>query len=189
MNSGAPKKAHKKTLDNAPERGSITLLSVVIKIRHGQDEIECETPEEALAILKGIWAESQKKVTKPAEPRTISELFDLDSTRTEPSCWTRETFWKFVDSLGEPQKTILDHLVTRAARISDAELRELCEVETNQQLAGILSGISKQAAAVNVPARSVFSIETEFKGGVPAKFYLVSPDFLSMAKEMNWPAG
>jgi hypothetical protein len=54
-------------------------------------------------------------------------------------------------------------------------------------LAGVLSGISKQAGANNISARSVFNIENESKSGEVTKTYVVSLDFLRIANEMNWP--
>lgn len=161
----------------------------MIKIRHKGAEIECETVEEAAELLKRLLAEEQKTIIRKTTETGLAHLFDLDGGKPEISCWTRETFWKFIESLGEPQTSILEALAERKGKVSDEELREICEVQSNQQLAGILSGISKQASAVNVPARSVYSIETELKASGYCKFYSIAPDFLNMAKEMNWPAG
>jgi hypothetical protein len=60
-------------------------------------------------------------------------------------------------------------------------------LETNKQLAGVLSGISKQAAAHDIPARAVYKIERESKSGALTKTYLAALEFLQIANQMNWP--
>ena len=67
------------------------------------------------------------------------------------------------------------------------QLRHAVGVETNQQLAGILSGLSKQAAACHLPAREVFTIENESKSGETTKTYVIARHFLETATANNWP--
>jgi CRP-like cAMP-binding protein len=106
--------------------------------------------------------------------------------QVEVSHWTRESFWEFVEAVGEPQQRILKMLV-KQHRATDEQLRKALKVDSNQQLAGILSGISKQAGAQNVPARAVYTIENESSAGNVTKTYVVAIDFLRIATEMNWP--
>jgi hypothetical protein len=72
--------------------------------------------------------------------------------------------------------------------LSDKQLRQLLNFGDNKQLAGVLSGISKQAAAHRISARAVFNVENEFKSGDVTKTYVVAPDFLRLANDTNWPA-
>jgi hypothetical protein len=99
--------------------------------------------------------------------------------------WNNRLFWKFVDSLGERQKEVLQ-VLRSTSKISDADLRKALGVQSNQQLAGILSGISKQAAALDIPARSVYKIENEFKSGETQKFYKIAGEFRWIATRNNW---
>jgi hypothetical protein len=178
----------KKSLDNASKRYIITLGSVMIRIRHEGVEIECDTVEEAEGVLKHIREEGAKtmKYEVPGLMADDQDIGSLITGWTEVSRWKAESFHKFIESVGESQETALRMLV-REKRVSDAELREELGVESNQQLAGILSGISKQAAALGIPARAVFTIENEFKSGRLSKSYIVARDFLEITKEMNWP--
>jgi len=176
----AMKKKTKKCLTNASKRILITLGGVVIKIRHNGVEIECDTAVEAMDVIQRI-SEDREEAAEfqrdlPSLPRGTkrTHIFNL------------RTFQQFVDTLGDPQKRILELLVSHGSA-SDEDLRKLVGVTSNQQLAGILSGISKQAAALNIPARSVFTIDNESKGGKIEKTYLVSPDLFWVAASMNWP--
>jgi hypothetical protein len=109
-----------------------------------------------------------------------------DAEKRERNPWNGDLFWKFIESLGDSQKLILSKLILKRS-LKDKELRNLVGVKDNKQLAGVMSGISKQAAAHNIPARAVFKIENESKAGEVTKTYVVSLDFLRIANEMNWP--
>ena len=100
--------------------------------------------------------------------------------------WTPRTFSDFVNALGPSQTTVLAQLVQHT-RATDAQLRHAVGVERNQQLAGILSGVSKQAAACHLPAREVFTIENESKSGETTKTYVIARHFRETAAVQNWP--
>jgi len=72
-------------------------------------------------------------------------------------------------------------------RATAEELGTALNIDSNQGLAGVLSGISKKAGAMNIAARAVYTVEDERKGGILTKTYAVALDFQRMAGEMNWP--
>lgn len=100
--------------------------------------------------------------------------------------WTPEVFLSFLGRLGGPQQKALATLVLRH-RLADAELRRVLGVTNNQALAGVLSGISKQAAALDIPARAIFSFENIRNAGKRRSTYAIADKFLQIASEMNWP--
>ena len=71
--------------------------------------------------------------------------------------------------------------------VSAEELRKVLKLDGNQALAGVLSGISKQAGSLNIPARSVYTVEDERRSGELHKTYVAANDFLRIANDMNWP--
>ena len=73
-------------------------------------------------------------------------------------------FSDFVQAIGSSQTTVLVWLLQHT-RATDATLRQAVGVASNKQLAGILSGLSKQAAACHLSAREVFTIENESHSG------------------------
>ena len=87
--------------------------------------------------------------------------------------WTPRVFSEFVQAIGSSQTTVLAWLV-RHTRATDATLRQTVGVASNKQLAGILSGLSKQAAASHLSAREVFTIENESKAGETTKTYVIA---------------
>jgi hypothetical protein len=171
----------KKRLTNAGKR-YITLPSVMIRIPYRGRIIECSTTAEAIEILKHIDAEERPANDLLRQGTMLGAMQEVFGTK---SAWSRTSFWKFMDSLGEAQTHIL-RLLVKKHRISDEELRKALKLDSNQALAGVLSGISKQAGALNIPARAVYTVEDERKGGELTKTYAVAFDFLGMAREMNW---
>jgi hypothetical protein len=149
----------------------------MITIKYRGMVVSCETADEANALVQRIFSEENK----PGSGRSLSPIeIALRSLigSGENSPWTSEGFWKFLDNLGDAQKRVLALLV-RKGKASDVELREVADVRSNLELGGILTALSKQAAATNVPARAI--------SGENKKTYAIAMEFLSMASEMNWP--
>jgi len=156
----------------------------MIRITHKGRVIECSSASEAIAMLKHFDEEDNAPVSGSNKYLSFSSAVQ-DIFGRAKNAWSRESFWKFVESLGESQIEVLRILVQKQ-RVSDQELRKALKLDNNKALAGVLSGISKQAAALNVPARAVYAVEDERREGELIKTYAVAIDFLGMAKEMNW---
>ena len=159
------------------------------KIEHGQIKITCDRPEEFERVMDYIRRDlgDQPKVQRvPGFVEVLGNAAGLGGRIIDENPWTHRVFSDFVTAIGKSQTTVLALLV-RQTRATDSQLREAVGVNTNQQLAGVLSGLSKQAAACNLPAREVFTIENESKSGETVKTYVVSKHFLETAAENNWP--
>ena len=151
-------------------------------ITHRSLTITCDTPEEFQHAMDVI----RRDVA--AQPSALEALAQVTGLVSMPdrNPWTPRVFSAFVSAIGPSQTTVLAWLV-RHTRATDAQLRQVVGVETNQQLAGVLSGVSKQAAACHLPAREVFTIENESKSGETTKTYVIARHFLEMAAAQNWP--
>src|SRR6266513_298829 len=119
------------------------------------------------------------KCTTPDEAVRLYGL--LRHGNPDPQGWTPETFWRFLGTIATRQNGILRFLAEKGPSF-DWELREALQIKTNQQLAGILSGISKQAEACGIPPRSVFQIDKEFKSGKVIKSYRLATGFETQMK-------
>lgn len=155
-------------------------------------KITCKDATEAADVIRRVRAEEARTIKHTVlGPGAMQSLPTVQSaltamfTATQTIHWTRDSFWEFIENLGELQERTLALLVEKK-RVTDEELRKTLKLDNNQQLAGVLSGISKQAGAQNVPARAVYTIENESKSGEITKTYVVSAGFLRIALEMNW---
>jgi hypothetical protein len=142
-----------------------------------------------LMQLRALLNEENKKA---ARERVMSKMegvhgeFEAHIAELAETPWTSEVFWNFIERLGNPQKAALFLLVTRR-RVTDEELRKHLKVSNNQALAGVLSGVSKQAAALDIPARSIFEFENLRTAGKRRSIYTVAEKFLRIATDSNWP--
>jgi hypothetical protein len=165
---------------------------MAIKFKHRGDSYTADTPEEAaklVALLKQQDAEDAKRrawnraTIEQGGPGAVAAFIE-----EEYGTWTPDVFLRFMARLGPSQKAALVLLVSRRS-VTDEELREALKARGNQALAGILSGISKQAAALNIPARSIFGFENLRTAGKRRSTYTVADSFLQISREMNWPLG
>ena len=155
----------------------------MFKIACGPITITCDTSKEfehALGVIRRDVA-NQPSLLDAMVARAMGHIPDNNP-------WTPRVFSAFVSAIGPTQTTVLAWLV-RHTRATDAQLRHAVDVETNQQLAGVLSGVSKQAAACHLSAREVFTIENESKSGETRKTYVIARHFLEMATANNWALG
>jgi len=161
---------------------------MAIRFKYGGVSFTADTPEEAaqtMALLKERDAEAvhRRVLAKYGGKMDQARAVVAEEAATP---WFPEVFLSFVDRLGDPQKTALAQLVIHR-RVTDEELRKALKVSGNQALAGVLSGISKQAAALNISARDIFSFENFRNAGTRRSTYTVSDKFLQIATDMNWP--
>jgi hypothetical protein len=158
----------------------------VIKFRYRGIEVECSTEAEAKSVLAHIREDDDKRRFQNRSFLEVAIESVAGMKKQETTPWSGDLFWKFIGGLGDSQEHVLSQL-TLMRSLRDEELRQFLHLDNNKQLAGVMSGISKQAAAHSVPARSVYKIENESKSGEVTKTYVVSLDFLRIANEMNWP--
>lgn len=163
---------------------------MAIRIQHGDVVYVADTPEEAAklgALLKRRDAKVHRDTEEAQGPHggTVGEMAAV-SNETE-FAWTPELFQHLQERLGEPQKAVLALIVAGHPSVSDRFIREMLNISGNQALAGTLSGISKQAAALGIPARAVFTFENRRKAGKRQSVYAVSDGFQKIAAEMGWP--
>jgi hypothetical protein len=162
---------------------------MAIRFKHRGELFTADTPEEAVR-LRGLLKKQDEQDAKTHFVKNImdntKERYREAEIRAAEMQWTPEVFLRFVERLGKPQQTALSLLVTRR-HLTDDELRKALNVLDNQTLAGVLSGISKQAASLGIPFRAVYTFENFRNAGKRRSTYAVSNNFLEIATEMHWP--
>ena len=172
---------------------------MVLTWRYHDETFTAETPEEMMKIRALVKKEEYEAEQKRAELRFFARIGGATDyirsavaeeahamSEEEWRAWTPERFINLIDRLGAPQQAALALLVSKRS-VTDEELRKALKVSGNQALAGVLSGISKQAAALDIPARAIFSFENLRNAGKRRSTYSVADRFLEIATKMNWP--
>jgi hypothetical protein len=166
---------------------------MAIRFKYGGVHFTADTPEEAaqtMALLKERDAEAAKqkrqaRIQAMLKENRMEEMHDYltEGTGTQ---WTPELFVSLIDRLGKTQLDALALLVS-FRHVTDEELRASINVSGNQALAGVLSGISKQAAALGIHARDIFTFENLRNAGKRRSNYKVTSKFAEIASQQNWP--
>lgn len=163
--------------------------NMAIKFKVRGITFTADTPEEVaqtLALLEKRESEKhQARIQAMLKEGQTKELHEYLKEGPE-SPWTPELFLTFIDRLGKAQREALALLVS-FGHVSDEELRACIKVSGNQALGGVLSGVSKQAAALGIEARHVFNFENFRNADRRRSTYTVAPGFRDMAGRVNWP--
>jgi hypothetical protein len=102
--------------------------------------------------------------------------------------WTAEEFTEFTDRIRTAQRRLLGKLLEFGpASLTDEKLRVDLGIVNNQALAGVLSGISKTALALNLEPTRVYLSRTQYRKGKPVRSYRIASEFLRAATKMGWP--
>lgn len=102
--------------------------------------------------------------------------------------WTAQEFTEFTDRIRTTQRRLLGRLLEFGpASLTDERLRADLGIVNNQALAGVLSGISKTALALNLEPARVYLSRTQYRKGKPVRSYRIASGFLRTAMKMGWP--
>jgi hypothetical protein len=114
-------------------------------------------------------------------------LVDPNEKRGDAT-WTTKEFLEFTGRLRPAQRRLLARLLEFGpALLTDEKLRTDLGIAGNQALAGVLSGISKSALALNLEPAKVYVSQRRYRKGKPLRAYKIASGFLRAAKKLGWP--
>jgi hypothetical protein len=130
--------------------------------------IRCDTPQEAVQVARLLGGE-------PDHPHYAP--------------WRVDEFTEFVDRLQTMPRRLLNILLKAGCQpVKDVQLRADLPASTNQALAGVLSGITKVAKAVDIEPSRIYYQRTEYNQGSPERRYYITAAFLKAARDADWPS-
>ena len=130
--------------------------------------IRCDTPQEAVQVARLLGGE-------PDHPHYAP--------------WRVDEFTEFVDRIQTFQRRLLNVLIKAECQpVKDSQLCSAINASNNQALAGILSGITKVAKAMDIEPSRIYYQRTEYKQGSPERRYYITPAFLKAARDADWPS-
>src|SRR5690348_11201207 len=131
-------------------------------------KIRCETEAEAISLARRLGESAESPMYAP---------------------WSMHEFTEFVERIQVVQRRLLAALLEKNGQpAKDFELRGKLGLKTNQALAGVLSGITKVAQAMEIDPRRVYMQRTEYNKGLPERRYYVSFGFSKAAGDADWPS-
>lgn len=154
-----------------------TLMAIRFKYR-GR-EFVADTPEEAVRLQRMLEDEDSKRAKQDPHFRNI-----LDR---EVAGWTEGQFWQVMNNLGTRQTQLL-HLVLLYEVLGSEELAAGLDLSSQEALAGVVSGLSKQLTKQGVKPNDVFWVETHWVGKKKERFFRLTTGFAGVSAGSSWTA-
>jgi hypothetical protein len=130
--------------------------------------IRCDTPQNAVEVARLLGGE-------PDHPHHAA--------------WRVDEFTEFVDRIQVWQRRLLNILIKAQCQpVKDSQLCSALPASNNQALAGVLSGITKVAKAMEIEPSRIYYQRTEDKQGSPERRYYITPAFMKAAQDADWPS-
>jgi hypothetical protein len=127
--------------------------------------VHCTSEDDAAALMK--------KLVVPDRP-------DL-------RLWSAHEFVEFTGRIQHQQRKFLWYL-KEVGQSSNEEIRTALGLEGNQALAGVLSGITKVAMAMDIDHTRVYVQKIKYEQGKPIRTYDLASSFKKAAVEFDWPS-
>jgi hypothetical protein len=141
---------------------------VAIEFEHGGKKYRADTAKEAVDLQR------------------LLEKRDLDHGAHRIRHWPTDVALGFVESLGEQQWKFLAAL-SQGASVPSEDMVKALGLDSEIALAGVLSGLSKQAKKMNVNPHNIYYVDVEWTGKTKQRYFRMMSDFLDAINELNWP--
>jgi hypothetical protein len=143
-----------------------TLVVAEYVVEYKGAKVHCKSMEDAARLLERLGQGGNNPEVRP---------------------WNAAEFTDFTERLEVGPRRLLAFLL-KISPATDWQLRGHLDLAGNKQLAGVLSGVSKVALALDIEPRRVYSQSTSYKSGKPERRYQVTLAFKKAAEEVDWPS-
>lgn len=141
---------------------------VAIEFEHRGKKYRADTAKEAIDLQR------------------LLEKQEFDQGAQPIRHWPVDTALEFLESLGEKQRTFLSVLADGSSVESETVIHIL-GLDSEIALAGVLSGLSKQAKKMNINPHNIYFVEVSWSGKTKTRHFRMMRDFLEAITELNWP--
>lgn len=154
-----------------------TEVKMAYRVLVGKVAIECDTVEEALEIANhagGLPIEGASTVT-PVHPQKGNE--------SAGSRWTKARLEQFLKLVHGAQQKILDELMQFEEGRTDRQLLQLIGMDEGRALAGVLSGLAKNAKKSGVGSDELYQKNLISMGDEKLNEYRLTDSFRAAMKQ------
>ena len=121
-----------------------------------------------------------------AELQALLNRQDAEQGRERLRPWSADMTLEFLDGLGEMQKAFLA-VLAQGANVPSGEMVRALRLESEVVLAGVISGLSKQARKLNINPHDLYVVEVEWNGKKKERSFRITNDFHESLTELGWP--
>ena len=147
---------------------------MAIRFTENGREYVADTPEEVLR-LRQLFDSSAREFKKDGID---------DPSKRQSRGWTKEKCRTLLNSLGEQQKRLLICIQLRAT-INMHEMAQALQLPSQEALAGVVSGLSKQLEKIGTRPAQVFFVETRWVGKKKERWFSLVPGFAEATSNLK----
>jgi hypothetical protein len=145
---------------------------VAIEFKHSGKVWRADTPEEAIALRERL----EQRGKQDAE----------EGVDQSEGVWTSDNVLELLESIGAKQKLFLK-LLFENAEVSDDHAVRALKLTSIVSLAGVLSGLSKQAKKLDVKPWHLYVTSVEWDGKEKTRSFHLGRGFRLAVEEIGWP--
>jgi hypothetical protein len=151
-----------------------------VAIRFIQDgkQWEADTPEEAIRLRESLRIAALRSNTEAGERLQLSE----------ENVWTPDVFTEFIESTGTLGQAFIKYLLKRPrVLIPSSEIAKALKLKREIELAGVLSGLSKQLKKLHLRPHQLYFVDVCWNGKEKERSFAIDAGFEVAATEIGWP--
>jgi hypothetical protein len=156
--------------------------TMAIEFKHNGRIWRCDTAEEAIGLRNQLEQDDEAEYASGGDPSIIEEVV-----------WTADIFTELLNGSGTLQKKLLKFLYEKTdssfghVGVDSAEIVKALKIDSEEALAGVLSGLSKNLKRIGRQPSELYSVDVQWlKDGKVRKFRL-KQGFRWAATQLGWP--
>lgn len=151
---------------------------MAIRFTHDGKRWEADTAEEAIRLREALETASLRQKSADGERLQLSEQ----------NAWTPDVFTEFVESIPPLGQQFLKVLMAQPqVLIPSTEINKALGFKKHIELAGVLSGLSKQLKKLGMRPHQLYFVDVSWNGKQKERGFAIDREFLLAAEEIGWP--
>jgi hypothetical protein len=150
-------------------------IAMAIEFTYRGRTWRADTPEEAIALRRQL-----------EKAEDFTDWLENPVDPLPKSTWTHDAVMELLQTMGVQQHLFLRELIKKGKLTSD-QVRRALHLDSEVALAGVISGLSKQAKKAGFAPSDLYSVAVSWSGKDKTRTFELEPQFESTAKELGWP--
>jgi hypothetical protein len=150
----------------------------VIEFKHNGRIWKTDTVDEAITLRRKLENDDRALWEAGEEIPTWEE--------ERKQAWSPDIVTDLLKHVGLQQRKFLRVLAEGNHKRSE-EILEALGLKSEESLAGVLSGLSKQLKKLGIPVSELYAVQVEWTGKAKKRFFWLTREFRSAAEELGWP--
>jgi hypothetical protein len=147
-----------------------------VEFKHNGRLWRADSVEEAIALRQSLEAADR-------DAFEAGEEIDVWTERI----WTPDAVNDLLQNAGHHQKKLLLALAEANGAISSDQILKKLSLSSEEALAGVLSGLSKQLKKLGIKTSDLYTVGVEWKGDGKTRSFHLDSNFTWAASQLGWP--